>query len=84
MTQQHYEAHILPESIIVGNEGILKCSIPSFVADFVSIVSWVDSEGNELGNRGLNGNWRAHVWNNKFIKIHEQNLICSWIFLQCC
>lgn len=64
MTKQHYEAHILPESIIVGNDGILKCSIPSFVADFVSIVSWVDSEGNELGNRGLNGNLRVHVWNS--------------------
>ena len=37
------------EPIINGNDAILKCSVPSFVADFVSVVAWIDSEGNELG-----------------------------------
>ena len=35
------------EYVIVGNDAILKCKIPSFVADFVSVVSWQDAEGNE-------------------------------------
>jgi hypothetical protein len=39
----------MPESVIHGNDAILKCSIPSFVADFVSISGWIDSEGNQLG-----------------------------------
>jgi hypothetical protein len=30
-----------------GNSAILKCSIPSFVADFVHVVSWIDEEGHE-------------------------------------
>lgn len=36
-----------------GNSAIVKCSIPSFVADFVHVVAWVDDEGTEytrLGN----------------------------------
>ena len=35
------------EYVIVGNDAIMKCKIPSFVADFVSVVSWQDAEGNE-------------------------------------
>ena len=31
--------------VIVGNEVLLKCDIPSFVSDFVSVSDWVDSEG---------------------------------------
>lgn len=31
-----------------GNAAILKCSIPSFVADFVHVIAWVDEEGVEV------------------------------------
>ena len=43
---QRYESDILRESVILGNEALFKCSIPSFVVDFVSVVGWEDSEGN--------------------------------------
>ena len=33
------------EQVILGNDVLLKCNIPSFEADFVSVASWVDSEG---------------------------------------
>jgi hypothetical protein len=36
------------EYVIKGNAAILKCSIPSFVADFVQVVSWVDDSGEEI------------------------------------
>lgn len=36
------------EYIILKNAAILKCSVPSFVADFVSVVAWIDEEGNEI------------------------------------
>ena len=31
--------------VILGNEVLLKCDIPSFASDFVSVQDWVDSEG---------------------------------------
>lgn len=31
-----------------GNSAILKCSIPSFVADFVHVVAWIDEDDNEI------------------------------------
>lgn len=48
MVNQYYGADILMEYVIKGNAAVLKCSIPSFVADFVRVESWIDEEGNEL------------------------------------
>lgn len=36
------------EYVIKGNSAVLKCSIPSFVADFVRVESWIDEENNVL------------------------------------
>lgn len=33
--------------VIKGNTAIFKCIVPSFVADYVSVVSWEDTVGNE-------------------------------------
>ncbi|XP_047472729.1 Down syndrome cell adhesion molecule-like protein Dscam2 isoform X27 [Penaeus chinensis] len=42
---QDYLLEAESENVIRGNSAVLKCKIPSFVADFVSVQSWVDSEG---------------------------------------
>nr|XP_029721318.1 Down syndrome cell adhesion molecule-like protein Dscam2 isoform X36 [Aedes albopictus] len=44
VVQQYYEADVNKEHVIRGNSAILKCLIPSFVADFVDVVSWTDEE----------------------------------------
>lgn len=31
-----------------GNAAVMRCLIPSFVADFVVVDSWVDDEGKEF------------------------------------
>lgn len=45
VVNQFYEAEIMTEYVIRGNTALLKCSIPSFVADFVQVESWVDNAG---------------------------------------
>jgi hypothetical protein len=45
VVSQFYEAEVNNEYVIRGNSALLKCSIPSFVADFVSVISWQDNEG---------------------------------------
>jgi len=44
---QSYEAEADNEYVIRGNSAVMKCEIPSFVADFVSVTHWVDSSGKE-------------------------------------
>ena len=40
-----YRVDVGVAQVILGNEVLLKCDIPSFASDFVSVKDWVDSEG---------------------------------------
>ena len=40
----------------MGNDAIFKCSVPSFVSDFVSVQAWVDNEANSYEFNIHNGN----------------------------
>lgn len=42
---QFYDAEVVSEYVIRGNTAVLKCNIPSFVADFVRVESWVATDG---------------------------------------
>ncbi|XP_069177268.1 cell adhesion molecule Dscam1 [Procambarus clarkii] len=42
---QDYETDADKEFVILGNSAIMRCEIPSFVADFVTVQSWLDNEG---------------------------------------
>jgi len=52
---QSYSSEILSEYIIRGNNAVLKCSIPAFVADYVSVVSWTDSDAQIYETGGAQG-----------------------------
>lgn len=45
MVAQSYAVSLMEEYVLRGNAAILKCHIPSFVADYVAVVSWIESEG---------------------------------------
>lgn len=40
VVSQFYDTDVNKAYVIRGNAAILKCEIPSFVADFVNVVSW--------------------------------------------
>ena len=42
---QTYNSETHNEYIVLHNDALLKCNIPSFVADFVTVSGWVDSQG---------------------------------------
>ena len=44
---QEYDADFYKANVINGNDALLKCEIPSFVADFVTVNSWIDNTGSE-------------------------------------
>lgn len=45
---QSYQTDVNIEYAIRGNSAIIKCQIPSFVADFVSVVSWHTEQGDDF------------------------------------
>lgn len=48
MVRQAYEPRVIDEYILRGNPVIVKCLIPSFVADFVQVVEWVTNDKESL------------------------------------
>lgn len=45
VVNQYYESQVYDEFVIKGNSAVFKCQIPSFVADHVEIIEWVDTNG---------------------------------------
>ena len=59
MVAQYYDTDVNKEYAIRGNSAILKCVIPSFVADFVEVLSWHTNQNEEFkrdDNYGTNSN----------------------------
>ncbi|KRF79698.1 dscam, isoform H [Drosophila virilis] len=55
---QYYEADVNKEHVIRGNSAVIKCLIPSFVADFVEAVSWhTDQEENYFPGTEYDGKY---------------------------
>ncbi|XP_050520800.1 cell adhesion molecule Dscam2 isoform X48 [Daktulosphaira vitifoliae] len=42
---QYYEVDVNKEPVIRGNSVVMKCGIPSFVADYISVLSWHTEKG---------------------------------------
>lgn len=51
--QQFYQTRVNDEFVLIGNSASLKCLIPSFVADFVFIVEWLDEEGTSYTSQAI-------------------------------
>ena len=47
VVSQEYTTRANDVYVIIGNSALVKCEVPSFVADFVYIFSWVNNEGEE-------------------------------------
>lgn len=48
VVNQFYNPGIMETEYVMKNNAILlKCAIPSFVADFVSVIAWIDDVGGE-------------------------------------
>ena len=56
MVSQNFDTRVSAEDVLLSNDAIFKCSVPSFVSDFVEIEAWVDSEGAPFYPHGTYGN----------------------------
>ena len=44
VVSQDYQTELVNEHVILGNDALFKCLIPSFVSDFVVVEAWIDNE----------------------------------------
>ena len=69
VVSQDYATRVNDFDVIQGNSAIMKCEIPSFVTDFVSVINWSDnnnaefySSQNTMGKK----NKKKIVWKKSF------------------
>ncbi|XP_064480697.1 cell adhesion molecule Dscam1-like isoform X2 [Ornithodoros turicata] len=42
VVRQAYQAEVYDEYVVTGNTAVMKCHIPGFVRDFVTVTSWIE------------------------------------------
>lgn len=63
VVSQPYETDVIREYAITGNSAILKCQVPSFVADFITVSSWHTDKNEDIypgENYGLIHKYSQH------------------------
>ena len=45
VVRQHFSTRAEDEDVILGNDVLIRCRVPSFVGDFVDVVGWINSDG---------------------------------------
>lgn len=68
VVHQFYQSEVNNEYVIRGNSAILKCSIPSFVADFVTVVSWNDENGEIYAPNEIDAQKNFGLFNKKLLR----------------
>ena len=69
---QSYATNVYGEDVMIGNDVLLKCSIPSFLADFLSVSGWVGSEGAQISpnqNYNLGDFWPTRSKSALFLAV---------------
>jgi hypothetical protein len=64
VVQQFYQSRVSDEFVLLGNTAVVKCLIPSFVADFVQVVEWITDGGSFAASSASNtdyGNTKCYL-----------------------
>lgn len=41
VVRQNYKVQVRDASVLPGNTGVLRCEIPTFVKEYVTVTSWI-------------------------------------------
>lgn len=82
MVSQLYDTDVNKAYVIRGNAAVLKCEIPSFVADFVSVVSWHTDQDETFYPVTDYGLWATH--NQLFVYFNYAKKMPGFGFLFFC
>lgn len=68
MVSQSYTVNLWEENVLRGNAAILKCHIPSFVTEYVTVTTWIVSEG-DTDEMEININSDSNLGNSLLARI---------------
>ena len=72
---QNYVTESDNEYVILGNDALMKCDIPSFVSDLIEIQSWIDSEENMYLENSYSSSFSTYILTTQ--KLIDENSCMS-------
>lgn len=82
--EEPYRSEVNNEYVIRGNSVVFKCSIPPFIADFVTVLSWQDDNGNVYRQTSsMDESTGATVTDDLNVRGTYSNVVASWLFSFC-
>ncbi|CAM1309784.1 Uncharacterised protein at_DN2487 [Pycnogonum litorale] len=70
VVDQEYRTQVYDEYVILGNTAVLKCNIPSYISDYVQVISWMINEDVRISSNyqqdnkyGIQMNGDLHIRN---------------------
>ena len=69
---QNYDCYVNQAHVIRGNDVLMKCDIPSFVTDFVTLQNWQDNEENIISPYSSNGTFKRFFCKEVHHHLHPQ------------
>ncbi|XP_050665035.1 cell adhesion molecule Dscam2 isoform X2 [Leptidea sinapis] len=72
VVSQAYAVNLMEEYVLRGNSAILKCHIPSFVSEYVFVISWIISEDNDVDEINIDSD--QHLLDGKYLVLPSGEL----------
>jgi hypothetical protein len=66
VVRQKYEVQVYDEYVISGNTAVLRCQVPSYVAEYVMVTSWIQDGSVNIYPNTDTGQYTRNVSRTKF------------------
>lgn len=73
VVHQTYQTDVNLEHVIRGNSAVLKCSVPSFIADFVNVDAWLVDDDHVVHGDSIGKNPKKKKTNSRGTFPSSQN-----------
>ncbi|KAH7954796.1 hypothetical protein HPB49_021869 [Dermacentor silvarum] len=84
VVRQKYSAEVYDEFVISGNTAVMRCQVPGYVTDFVTVTSWIEEPTGNVIKPGINsGASKYHMFPEGELYIRDVDKTFSYRSYRC-
>ncbi|KAM7292976.1 Down syndrome cell adhesion molecule homolog [Ixodes scapularis] len=84
VVRQNYAAEAYDEFVISGNTAVMRCQVPAFVSDYVTVTSWIEEPtGNVIKQASPSGSSKYHMFPEGELYIRDVDKSLSYRSYRC-
>ncbi|KAL1428795.1 hypothetical protein MTO96_002516 [Rhipicephalus appendiculatus] len=84
VVRQKYAAEVYDEFVISGNTAVMRCQVPGYVTDYVTVTSWIEEPSGNVIKPGINsGASKYHMFPEGELYVREVDKSFSYRSYRC-